>query len=75
MTPASSTTERKPAAELFTYWREPDSCFLVYLNANPAHWTQGDDLNDLKNHLLDLYQEFSRDDLPGIRKIGELVVA
>ena len=75
MTPASSTIEHKPAPELFTYWREPDGCFLGYLNAYPDHWTQGDDLNDLKDHLLDLYQEFSRDDLPGIRKIGELIVA
>ena len=75
MTPASSTIEHKPAPELFTYWREPDGYFLGHLNAYPDHWTQGDDLNDLKDHLLDLYHEFSRDDLPGIRKIGELIVA
>ena len=62
-------------AESFTYWRESDGQFLGYLNAYPDHWTQGKDLEDLKVQLLDLYHEFSKQDLPGIRKIGELVVA
>jgi len=75
ITPVSSTSEQKPAPELFTYWREPDGRFLGCLNAYPDHWTQGEDLNDLKDHLLDLYRKFSGDDLPGIWKIGELVVA
>ncbi len=60
--------------ELFTYWRESDGTFLGYLNAYPDHWTQGDDLEDLKQHLLDLRKEFARDDLPGIRKVSELLV-
>ena len=62
-------------AESFTYWRESDSQFLGYLNAYPDHWTQGMDLKDLKVQLLDLHHEFSKQDLPGIRKVGELVVA
>ena len=63
------------SAETFTYWRESDGTFLGYLNAYPDHWTQGEDLEDLKVQLLDLYHEFSKQDLPGIRKVGELVVA
>jgi predicted RNase H-like HicB family nuclease len=70
-----SNPERQSIAEPFTYWRESDGHFLGYLNAYPDHWTQGDDLDDLKAQLLDLYQEFSKEDLPGIRKVGELVVA
>ena len=63
------------SAESFTYWRESDDKFLGYLNAYPDHWTQGGDLEDLKVQLLDLYHEFFKQDLPGIRKVGELVVA
>ena len=70
-----STTDRVPAGEPFTYWRESDGNFLGYLNAYPDHWTQGDDLEDLKVQLLDLYHEFSTEVLPGIRKVGALVVA
>jgi hypothetical protein len=71
----SSDSKHQPVAEYFTYWRESDGHFLGYLNAYPDHWTQGDDLEDLKDQLLDLYYEFSKEDLPGIRKVGELVVA
>ncbi|WP_269542778.1 type II toxin-antitoxin system HicB family antitoxin [Cerasicoccus fimbriatus] len=59
----------------FTYWKEPDGVYLGYLNEFPDHWTQGDDLEDLKAHLLDLYQEFSKDDIPGIKRVAELELA
>ena len=72
---AISTSDRVPAGEPFTYWRESYGNFLGYLNAYPDHWTQGDDLEDLKVQLLDLYHEFSKEDLPGVRKVGALVVA
>ena len=62
-------------AESFTYWHESDGRFLGYLNPYPNHWTQGEDLEDLNVQLLDLYHEFFKQDLPGIRKVGELVVA
>jgi len=54
---------------------QPDGCFLGYLNTYSDHWKQGDDLKDLKVQLLDLYLEFSKDALAGIRKIGKLVIA
>jgi len=59
----------------FTYWKESDGKFLGYLNEYPEHWTQGDDLDDLKLHLKDLHEIFARDDLPGIRKVEELELA
>ena len=59
----------------FTHWQEKDGRFLGYLNDYPDHWTQGDDLEDLKEQLRDLHQMFSADDLPGIRKVEELEVA
>ena len=38
----------------FTYWRESDGWYLGYLNEFPDHWTQGETLEDLNNHLRDL---------------------
>ena len=46
-----------------------------YLNEYPDHWTQGDDLADLQEHLRDLHQTFSSEEIPGIRKETELEVA
>ncbi|MEO0017286.1 MAG: hypothetical protein RLZZ522_569 [Verrucomicrobiota bacterium] len=41
----------------FTYWKEEDGRYLGYLNDYPEHWTQGEDLDDLKEHLRDLTQK------------------
>lgn len=59
----------------FTYWKESDGKYLGYLNSHPEHWTQGEDLKDLKAHLRDLHEMFSAEDIPGIRKVAELEVA
>ena len=57
-----------------TYWQEKDGKFLGYLNDFPDHWTQGESLEDLKEHLKDLADLFSGDPVPGIRKVEELEV-
>jgi predicted RNase H-like HicB family nuclease len=59
----------------FTYWKEPDGRYLGYLNDYPDHWTQGDDLEDLREHLVDLAEMFAAEEIPGIRRVGELEVA
>lgn len=59
----------------FTYWKEPDGRYLGYLNEYPDHWTQGEDLADLKEHLRDLLELFGSEEIPGIRKVGELEYA
>jgi predicted RNase H-like HicB family nuclease len=59
----------------FTYWQENDGKFLGYLNDFPDHWTQGETLQDLKDHLRDLYEIFSEEHLPGIKKVEELELA
>lgn len=59
----------------FTYWREDDGTFLGYLNDYPDHWTQGESLDDLKDHLRDLHVTFSEGVIPGIKKVGELELA
>lgn len=58
-----------------TYWQEKDGKFLGYLNDYPDHWTQGESLDDLREHLRDLYRMFSAENIPGIRRQEELEVA
>lgn len=58
-----------------TFWKEADSRYLGYLNDYPDHWTQGDDLADLKEHLRDLFQTFSAEEIQGIRREEELEIA
>jgi len=67
--------EHKMRKILFTYWRESDGKYIGYLNEYPDHWTQGDDLGDLKGHLLDLNDLFGDEEIPGIKKVAELEVA
>ncbi len=59
----------------FTYWKESDGKYLGYLNSHPDHWTQGESLDDLKDHLRDLLQLFGAEEIPGIRKVEELEMA
>jgi hypothetical protein len=58
-----------------TYWQEKDGKFLGFLNDYPDHWTQGENLDDLREHLRDLHQMFSSVNIPGIRHQEELEVA
>jgi predicted RNase H-like HicB family nuclease len=58
-----------------TYWVESDGRYLGFLNDYPDHWTQGEDLEDLKAHLRDLFELFSQEPVPGIRKELELEIA
>lgn len=59
----------------FTYWQEDDGTFLGYLNDYPDHWTQGESLQDLKDHLRDLRDTFTSNTIPGIKKVEELELA
>ncbi len=59
----------------FTYWQEQDGTFLGYLNGFPDHWTQGETLEDLKEHLRDLHETFNVEAIPGIKRVAELELA
>jgi predicted RNase H-like HicB family nuclease len=59
----------------FTYWKEDDGKYLGYLNQFPDHWTQGETLQDLKEHLRDLHEIFNSEEIPGIRREDELELA
>ena len=55
-------------------WEE-DGAWLGYLQEYPDYWTQGDTLDDLKEHLRDLYSDLTSGEIPGVRKVEELVLS
>jgi predicted RNase H-like HicB family nuclease len=58
----------------YVHW-EVDGGWLGYLVDYPEYWTQGDTLEDLTEHLEDLYKELTSGTIPGVRKVGELVIS
>jgi len=55
------------------HWEE-DGAWIGYLQDYPDYWTQGESLEDLKEHLKDLYRDIASGEIPGIRKVEELVI-
>jgi hypothetical protein len=55
------------------YWEE-DGAWIGYVQDYPDYWTQGETLDDLREHLRDLYRDLTSGQIPGIRKVKELVV-
>ncbi|WP_419924896.1 type II toxin-antitoxin system HicB family antitoxin [Candidatus Poriferisocius sp.] len=47
----------------------------IPLEEFPDHWTQGETLDDLKNHLRDLYADLTSGELPGVRRVADLTLA
>ena len=58
----------------FVHWRE-DNAWIGYLEDYPDYWTQGETLDDVKDHLKDLYFDLISGELPGIRTVGELALS
>jgi predicted RNase H-like HicB family nuclease len=48
--------------------------WLGYLEDFPDYWTQGESLEDLKEHLRDLHDDLSNDRIPEVRRTAELEV-
>jgi hypothetical protein len=57
----------------YVYWQEDDH-WLGYLEDFPDYWTQGQSLEDLKEHLRDLHDDLSNDRIPEVRRTAELEV-
>jgi predicted RNase H-like HicB family nuclease len=55
----------------YIYWQCEDA-WLGYLEEFPDYWTQGSSLENLQEHLKDLYQELSSGAIPHVRRIAEL---
>ena len=58
----------------YVYWQDGDM-YLGYLLEFPDYWTQGTSLDDLKIHLSDLYKDLTSGEIPGIRRVDDLVIA
>ncbi len=58
----------------YVYWQDED-IWLGYLEEYPDYWTQGETEEDLKENLLDIYQELTGGTIPNIRKVAELEVS
>lgn len=58
----------------YVYWQDEDM-WLGYLEEYPDYWTQGETEEDLKENLLDIYQELTGGTIPNVRKVAELEVS
>jgi hypothetical protein len=58
----------------FTFWQDGEM-WLGYLETYPDYMTQGTSLEELKEHLLDLYRDLSSGLIPAARQHAELQVA
>lgn len=54
---------------------EDDGSWLGYLQDCPDDWTQGQTQEDLREQLKDLYKDLTSGEIPGIRKVEDLVVS
>ncbi|HKK48427.1 MAG TPA: type II toxin-antitoxin system HicB family antitoxin [Alkalispirochaeta sp.] len=55
--------------------RQEKDYWLGYLEQYPDYWTQGESLEDLKQHLKDLYEDLSNERIPEARRVAELEVS
>jgi len=62
------------AAIRIVHWEE-DGVWLGYLEEYPDYWTQGESVEDLREHLRDLYRDIASGSIPGIRKLEELEIS
>jgi len=57
----------------FVSWEE-NGTWLGFLQDFPDYWTQGETLDDLKDHLRDLYADLAGGHIPGARRVDDLVI-
>ena len=55
-------------------WQEGET-WMGYLQDFPDYWTQGETLDDLKEHLKDLYTDLSAGVIPGARRVEDLLLS
>jgi hypothetical protein len=58
----------------YVYWRDGNH-WLGYFDEYPDYVTQGESVEDLQEHLKDLYRDLTGMEIPGIRRVAELSVA
>ena len=58
----------------YVYWQDGDR-WLGYVQDYPDYMTQGESLEDLQEHLKDLYEELTSGRIPAVRRVAELQIA
>ena len=58
----------------YVYW-QGDDAWLGYLEEYPDYWTQGASLDDLLDHLEDLFLDLSGGKIPNARRVGEMIIS
>jgi hypothetical protein len=58
----------------YVYWQDGRQ-WLGYFEEFPDYQTQGESLEDLREHLKDLYHDLTSADIPGIRRVADLTVS
>ena len=56
------------------FWQEGDA-WLGSIEDYPDYRTQGESLEDLREHLKDLHHDIASGQIPGIRKVEELTIS
>ena len=57
----------------YVYWQE-DGMWLGYWEGFPDYWTQGKTDAELRDNLLDIYEELQGGRIPSVRRLAELDV-
>ena len=55
----------------YIYWKD-DNMWVGYLEEYPDYWTQGETIEELEEHLRDLYKELTSGTIPSVRKVAKL---
>lgn len=58
----------------YVYWQDAGA-WLGYIEDFPDYMTQGESLEELQEHLKDLYDDLSGGKIPGVRQVAELQIA
>ena len=58
----------------YVYYEE-DALLVGWLEEYPDYLTQGETMDQLQDHLLDLYKELTSGEIPCVRRVGELSIA
>nr|VFJ57202.1 MAG: hypothetical protein BECKDK2373C_GA0170839_105810 [Candidatus Kentron sp. DK]VFJ60402.1 MAG: hypothetical protein BECKDK2373B_GA0170837_10927 [Candidatus Kentron sp. DK] len=58
----------------YTYWQDGDM-WIGYLDEYRDYMTQGETMDELRENLMDIYEELTGDHIPAVRHHAELLVA
>jgi len=58
----------------YVYWQD-GAFWLGYFEEYPDYMTQGENLEDLQVQLRSLHEDLTSEEIPGIRRVGEISLA